>query len=92
MAKQDKPVAKLAEELSLNRITGSALKALVERARKELGGAPGKEALRDRHNGQGQAAHRRKRAERAAIVSTRKGKASSFSKTLLDNSAKALNI
>jgi glutamyl-tRNA(Gln) amidotransferase subunit E len=48
LAKRDRPVARLAEELSLNRITGSALKALVERARKELGGAPGKDALRER--------------------------------------------
>jgi glutamyl-tRNA(Gln) amidotransferase subunit E len=48
LAKNDMPVARLAEELSLNRITGSALKALVERARKELGGASGKDALRER--------------------------------------------
>jgi len=49
LAKQDEKVAKLAEGLSLNRITGGALKALVERVRKELGGAQaGKDALRER--------------------------------------------
>ncbi len=48
LSKRDKPVAKLTEELSLQRITGGALKALVERARKELGGKPSKDALRER--------------------------------------------
>ena len=48
LAKQDNPVSKLAEELSLNKITGSELKALVEHARKELKGAPSKDALRER--------------------------------------------
>lgn len=48
LAKRDDPVSKLAESLSLSKITGSALKALVERARKELGGTPDKNALRDR--------------------------------------------
>ncbi len=48
LAKQDEHVGKLVAALSLNKITGSALKALVEHARKEIGGSAGKDALRER--------------------------------------------
>jgi glutamyl-tRNA(Gln) amidotransferase subunit E len=47
LSKQDRPVAKLADELSLGRISGSALKSLVERTRKEIGNA-NKDVLRER--------------------------------------------
>jgi glutamyl-tRNA(Gln) amidotransferase subunit E len=48
LAKRDESVAKLVNALSLNRITGSTLKTLVDRTKTEMGSTQSKDALRER--------------------------------------------